>query len=239
MLLPRPNGTRGLYYSALRLRRLYGGLPNLTMPMRSLRNLPANRRILGIFHSSRASRRRIAGWYTVATYRHITPLPNCPRTFPCKCPNIPNGILCCPGDFIFRVIAGRIRLLRLLVRCLLSPTPDKVPLHLPLGCIHYRLPFMLPCLDFRQWRRLLSGLTGKPPLTGAGGHKLVELGIFRKTVDERNEGTAVFDNPTLETAFLAQHLCFNPRGLHRFVPLTGQVVTAYCPPGSGPEEYIR
>ena len=73
------------------------------------------------------------------------------------------------------------------------PAPDKVSLHLLLSRIRYRLPFTLPCLDFRQWPRLLSGLTGKPPFTGAGGHKLVELGIFRKTVDERNEGTAILD----------------------------------------------
>ena len=54
-----------------------------------------------------------------------------------------------------------------------------------------------------------------------------------------NHRRLVGGNPTLETAFLAQHLCFSPHRLPRFVPLTGQVVTAYCPPGSGPEECIR
>ena len=106
---------------------------------------------------------------------------------------IPNGILCRPGDFFFRIIAGRIRPLRLPVRRLFRFAPDKVSLHLLLSGIHHRLILPLPCLDFRQWPRLRSGLTGKPPFTGAGGHKLVELGIFRKTVDERNQGTAVFD----------------------------------------------
>ncbi len=54
-----------------------------------------------------------------------------------------------------------------------------------------------------------------------------------------NPRRLVGGNPTLETALLAQHLCFSPCGLPRLVPLTGQVVTAYCPPGSGPEECIR
>ena len=106
---------------------------------------------------------------------------------------IPDGILCRPGDFFFRIIAGRIRLLRLPVRRLFRFAPDKVSLHLPLSGIHHRLILPLPCLDFWQWPRLRSGLTGKPSFTGAGGHKLVELGIFRKTVDERDQGTAIFD----------------------------------------------
>lgn len=54
-----------------------------------------------------------------------------------------------------------------------------------------------------------------------------------------NPRRLVGGNPTLETAFLAQHLCSSPHRLPRFVPLAGQVVTAYCPPGSGPEECIR
>ena len=54
-----------------------------------------------------------------------------------------------------------------------------------------------------------------------------------------NPRRLVGGNPTLEAAFLAQHLCFSPCGLLRFVPLMGQAVTAYCPPGSGPEECIR
>lgn len=79
------------------------------------------------------------------------------------------------------------------MRRLFRFAPDKVSLHLLLSGIHHRLILPLPCLDFRQWRNLLSGLTGEPPLTGAGGHKLVELGIFRKTVDERHQGTAILN----------------------------------------------
>ena len=66
---------------------------------------------------------------------------------------IPNGILCRPGDFFFRIIAGRIRLLRLPVRRLFRFAPDKVSLHLLLSGIHHRLILPLPCLDFRQWHR--------------------------------------------------------------------------------------
>ena len=157
--------------------------------MRSLRNLPTNRRIPGIFRNWRGFKGRGA----VPAFGCITPLPNCPNAFSCEYPHIPNGILCRPGDFFFRIIAGGIRLLRLPVRRLFRFAPDKVSLHLLLSGIHYRLLLPLPCLDFRQWPRLRSGLTGKPSLTGAGGHKLVELGIFRKTVDERNEGTAILN----------------------------------------------
>lgn len=70
-----------------------------------------------------------------------------------------------------------------------------------------------PCRVLRQLRREVS-LSYLNPRRLAGG------------------------NPTLETAFLAQHLCFSPHRLPRFYPF-GQVVTAYCPPGSGPEECIR
>lgn len=147
LLLPRPNGARGLYYSALRLRRLCGGLPkNLTMPMRNLCNLPTNRRIPGIFRNRRGFRGRCA----VPAFGCIASIPNYPNTFPCKCPNIPNGILCRPGDFFFCIIAGRIRLLRLPVRRLFRFAPDKVSLHLLLSGIHHRLILPLPCLDFRQ-----------------------------------------------------------------------------------------
>lgn len=125
LLLPRPNETRGLYYSALRLRRLCGGLPNLAMPMRSLHNLPANRRIPGIFRNRRGFRGRCA----VPAFGCIASLPNCPNTFPCKCPHISNGILCRPGYFFFRIIAGRIRPLRLPVRRLFRFAPDKVSLY--------------------------------------------------------------------------------------------------------------
>lgn len=106
---------------------------------------------------------------------------------------IPNGILCRPGDFFLRIVIWGLRLPILLLGCLLLPYFYEAALHLLLGGIHHWLILPLPCLDFRQWHRPLSGLTGKPPLTGAGGHKLVELGIFRKTVDERNEGTAILN----------------------------------------------
>ena len=111
LLLPRPNWTRGLYYSALRLRRLCGGLPDLASPVRSLRNLLTNRRIPGIF------RRRFSIWCAVPAFGCITSLPNCPHAFPSKCPNIPDSILCRLGDFFFCVVAGGFRLLRLPVRC--------------------------------------------------------------------------------------------------------------------------
>ena len=106
---------------------------------------------------------------------------------------IPNGILCRPGDFFFRIIAGRIRLLRLPVRRLFRFAPDKVSLHLLLSGIHHWLILPLPCLDFRQWRNLLSGLTGKPPLAGTGGHELVELGVLGEAVDKGHQGAAVFN----------------------------------------------
>ena len=106
---------------------------------------------------------------------------------------IPNGILCRPGDFFFRIVIRGLRLPILLLGCLLLPCFYEAALHLLLGGAENGLSLILPCLDFRQWHRPLSGLTGEPPFTGAGGHKLVELGIFRKTVDERDQGTAVFD----------------------------------------------
>lgn len=106
---------------------------------------------------------------------------------------IPNGILCRPGDFFLRIVIWGLRLPILLLGCLLLPCFYEAALHLLLGGVENGLSLILPCLDFRQWRNLRLGLTGEPPFTGAGGHKLVELGIFRKTVDERNEGTAILN----------------------------------------------
>ena len=63
---------------------------------------------------------------------------------------IPNGILCRPGDFFFRIVTRGLRLLILLLRRLFRFAPDKVPLHLPLSGIHHRLILPPPCLDFRQ-----------------------------------------------------------------------------------------
>ena len=85
--------------------------------------------------------------------------------------------------------------------------------HLTLDCESSPWAFH-PCRVLRQLRREVS-LSCPDPRRLAGG------------------------NPALEAAFLAQHLCFSPRELPHFVPLTGQVVTAYCPPGSSPEECIR
>ena len=94
-----------------------------------------------------------------------------------------------------------------------SPPKRAKENHLTLDCVSSPWAFH-PCRVLRQLRREVS---------------LSCLALRR----------LVGGNPALEAAFLAQHLCFSPSGFPRFVPLTGQVVTAYCPPGSGPEECIR